>query len=90
MGATVPAIVLACVARSTGDYKGVWCSAPASRACLLLEVDVGLLHLLHEAGDVALAEHPTHERLDLEVLEVLDVLPRAHVRDGRAGGRDGR
>mmetsp|Transcript_20872 Transcript_20872/g.49439 ORF Transcript_20872/g.49439 Transcript_20872/m.49439 type:complete len:240 (-) Transcript_20872:864-1583(-) len=57
---------------------------------LLLEVDVGLLHLLHEAGDVALAEHPTHERLDLEVLEVLDVLPRAHVRDGRAGGRDGR
>tara|TARA_B110001452_G_scaffold34778_1_gene26817 strand:+ start:1203 stop:1685 length:483 start_codon:yes stop_codon:yes gene_type:complete len=57
---------------------------------LLLEVDVRLLHLLHQPGDVALAEHARDERLDLEVLEVLDVLARADVDDRRAGRRDRR
>mmetsp|Transcript_18677 Transcript_18677/g.62615 ORF Transcript_18677/g.62615 Transcript_18677/m.62615 type:complete len:503 (+) Transcript_18677:231-1739(+) len=51
-----------------------------------LEVHVGLLHALHEARDVAAPEEPRDECLHLKVLEVVDVLARADVDDGRLGG----
>mmetsp|Transcript_6520 Transcript_6520/g.21600 ORF Transcript_6520/g.21600 Transcript_6520/m.21600 type:complete len:365 (+) Transcript_6520:137-1231(+) len=54
---------------------------------LLLQVHVRGAHLLHQARDVALAEHARHKRLDLEVLEVLNMLARADVRDWSAGRR---
>eukprot|EP00965_Chrysotila_dentata_P186072 6143149-Pleurochrysis_carterae.AAC.2 len=45
----------------------------ASILRLLLEIDISRLHLLHEPGNVALAEHAAHKRLDLEVFKVLYV-----------------
>lgn len=46
--------------------------------------------LLDQTRDVALAEHARHKRLDLEVLEVLDVLARADVPTSAASTGEGR
>ena len=57
---------------------------------LLVVLELQLLHLVHEALDVAEAEQLLHERLHAERLEVVQVLARADKDDRTVGGRDGR